>query len=88
MARKTRSEKELHWREMVNRQAGSGLSVRQFLREAADLGTIILRLAKAAPGPKRQDGAAWGYPPAVGCTGWGPWIHADQRCATQRVRWK
>ena len=30
MARKTRSEKELHWRELVNRQAGSGLSVRQF----------------------------------------------------------
>jgi hypothetical protein len=30
MARKTRSEKELHWLEMVNRQAGSGLSVRQF----------------------------------------------------------
>ena len=30
MARKTKSEKELHWREMVNRQAVSGLSVRQF----------------------------------------------------------
>ena len=30
MARKTRSEKELHWRELVNRQSGSGLSVRQF----------------------------------------------------------
>ena len=28
MARKTRSETELHWREMMNRQAGSGLSVR------------------------------------------------------------
>ena len=30
MARRTRSEKELYWREMVNRQAVSGLSVRQF----------------------------------------------------------
>ena len=30
MARKKNTEKELHWRQMVDRQAGSGLSIRQF----------------------------------------------------------
>ena len=30
MVRRKRAEKELHWREMVNRQAVSGLSIREF----------------------------------------------------------
>jgi transposase len=30
MARKKNTEKELHWRKMVDRHAGSGLSIRQF----------------------------------------------------------
>ena len=30
MARKKNTEKELHWRKMVDRQADSGLSIRQF----------------------------------------------------------
>jgi hypothetical protein len=30
MARKQSSEKQLYWQEMIDRQAGSGLSVRQF----------------------------------------------------------
>ena len=30
MARKKHTEKALHWREIVNRQAGSGLSIREF----------------------------------------------------------
>ena len=30
MARKKNTERELHWRKIVDRQAGSGLSIRQF----------------------------------------------------------
>ena len=30
MARKKNTEKELHWRKLVDRQEGSGLSIRQF----------------------------------------------------------
>ena len=30
MVRKKHTEKELHWRKIVDRQAGSGLSIRQF----------------------------------------------------------
>ena len=30
MARKKSTEKELHWRNLVTRQAGSGLSIRQY----------------------------------------------------------
>ena len=34
MARKKHTEKELHWRKIVDRQAGSGLSIRQYCAKA------------------------------------------------------
>lgn len=35
MARKISAEKELYWREILNQQAGSGLSIRKFCRKEA-----------------------------------------------------
>ena len=57
MARKKNTEKELHWRQMVDRQAGSGLSIRQFCeKEGISLPSFYAwrkRLVECQPNGRR-----------------------------------
>ena len=63
MARKKNSEKELRWRKLVDRQAGSGLSVRQFCANAGITEPSFYAWRKRFRG---QDGAARRVPTPSG----------------------